>query len=89
MLPNCINVASKNNLMNKYYSILIYNTRKQNKNTSDHNNECLRDNATKIINFYRFLYHVTPVVIFQVKSWSDSNFSLFCTLATSLSSVKR
>ena len=36
MLSNCIKVTSKNNLTNKYYSILIYNIKKQNKNTSDH-----------------------------------------------------
>ena len=48
------------------------------------NNECLRGNATKITNFY----HVTTVVIFQVKSWSDWSYLIFCTLATSLDSVK-
>ena len=28
-------------------------------------------------NFYQFLCHVTPVFIFQVKSWSDSTFCCF------------
>ena len=28
-------------------------------------------------NLYQFLYHVTPVFIFQVKSWSDSTFCCF------------
>ena len=28
----------------------------------------------ELANFYQFLYHVTPVFIFQVKSWSDSTF---------------
>ena len=41
------------------------------------NNECLKGNATKIINFYQFLYHMTHVVIFQVKNWSDSTFCCF------------
>ena len=31
----------------------------------------------ELTNFYQFLYHVTPVVIFQVKSWSYSNFYRF------------
>ena len=31
----------------------------------------------KLVNFYQFLYHVTPVVILQVKSWSDSTFHSF------------
>ena len=30
-----------------------------------------------LVNLYQFLYHVTPVVIFQVKSWSDSTFFCF------------
>ena len=38
------------------------------------NSKCLRHNATKISNIYQFLYHATPAVIFQVKSWSDSTF---------------
>ena len=25
----------------------------------------------KLVNIYQFLYHVTPVVIYEVKSWSD------------------
>ena len=28
----------------------------------------------KLANIYQFLYHVTPVVTYQVKSWSDSTF---------------
>ena len=28
----------------------------------------------ELANFYQFLYHVSPVFIFQVKSWSDSTF---------------
>ena len=28
-------------------------------------------------NLYQFLYHVTPVFIFQVKSWSDSTCCCF------------
>ena len=35
MLPDCIKVTRKNNLMNKCYSILIYNIQKQNKSTSE------------------------------------------------------
>ena len=31
----------------------------------------------ELTNFYQFLYHVTPVVIFQVKSWSYSTFYCF------------
>ena len=31
----------------------------------------------KLVNFYQFLYHVTPAVIPQVKSWSDSTFHSF------------
>ena len=31
----------------------------------------------ELANFYQFLYHVTPVFIFQVKSWSDSTFCCF------------
>ena len=31
----------------------------------------------ELANLYRFLYHVTPVFIFQVKSWSDSTFCCF------------
>ena len=31
----------------------------------------------KLVNFYQFLYHVTPVVILQVKSWNDSTFHSF------------
>ena len=31
----------------------------------------------ELVNFYQFLYHVTPVVIFQVKSWSESTFYCF------------
>ena len=45
MLSNCIKVTSKNNLINKYYSILIYDIQKQNKNTSDH------DQSIKLILF--------------------------------------
>ena len=28
----------------------------------------------ELVNLSQFLYHVSPVVIFQVKSWSDSTF---------------
>ena len=28
-------------------------------------------------NFYQFLHHMTPVFVFQVKSWSDSTFCCF------------
>ena len=38
------------------------------------NSKCLRHNATKTSNTYQLLYHATPAVIFQVKSWSDSTF---------------
>ena len=31
----------------------------------------------ELTNFYQFLYHVIPVVIFQVKSWFDSTFYCF------------
>ena len=31
----------------------------------------------ELVNLYQFLYHVTPVVIFQVKSWPDTVFCLF------------
>ena len=31
----------------------------------------------ELTNFYQFLYHVTPVVIFQVKSWPYSTFYCF------------
>ena len=31
----------------------------------------------KLVSFYQFLYHVTPVVILQVESWSDSTFHSF------------
>ena len=31
----------------------------------------------ELANLYRFLYHVTPVFIFQAKSWSDSTFCCF------------
>ena len=31
----------------------------------------------QLINLYQYLYHITPVVIFQVKSWSDSTFCCF------------
>ena len=31
----------------------------------------------ELVNLYQFLYHVTLVVIFQVKSWSDSTFCCF------------
>ena len=31
----------------------------------------------KLVNFYQFLYHATPVVILKVKSWSDSTFRCF------------
>ena len=41
------------------------------------NNECLRGNATRI---NQFLYHVTPAVNFQAKSWPDSVFCRFCRL---------
>ena len=34
----------------------------------------------ELINFYQFLYHVTPAVNFQVKSWPDSVFCRFCRL---------
>ena len=35
MLSNCTKITSKNNLINKYYSVLIYDIQKQNKITSD------------------------------------------------------
>ena len=28
----------------------------------------------ELVNFNQFWYHVTPALIFQVKSWSDSTF---------------
>ena len=31
----------------------------------------------ELVNFYQFLYHVTPGVILQVKSLSDSTFHCF------------
>ena len=31
----------------------------------------------ELVNFYQFLYHVTPAVIFQVKSWPNSTFCCF------------
>ena len=31
----------------------------------------------ELTNFYQFLYHVTPVVIFQVKKWPYSTFYCF------------
>ena len=31
----------------------------------------------ELTNFYQFLYHVTPVVIFQGKSWPYSTFYCF------------
>ena len=31
----------------------------------------------EFINFYQFLHHVTLVVLFQLKSWSDSTFRCF------------
>ena len=31
----------------------------------------------ELVNFYHLLYHVTPVVILQVKSWFDSTFRCF------------
>ena len=31
----------------------------------------------ELANFYHFLYYVTPAVIFQLKSWSDSTFHCF------------
>ena len=31
----------------------------------------------ELANLYQFFYHVTPVFIFQVKSWSDSTFCSF------------
>ena len=52
------------------------------------NNESLRNLEQELVNFYQFLYHVTPVVIFQVKSWSDLTFQ-FCTLGTSFNPAKR
>ena len=39
----------------------------------------------ELVNFYQFLYHVTPVFIFQVKSWSDS--TLWCFVHWELVSV--
>ena len=40
----------------------------------------------ELTNFYQFLYHVTPTVIFQVKSWSDSTLSclVHCDLVSTL-----
>ena len=43
----------------------------------------------ELTNFYQFLYHVTPVVIFQVKSWPDPVFCWFCRLETSSNFVKK
>ena len=31
----------------------------------------------ELVNFYQFLYHVTLVVLFQLKNWSDSTFHCF------------
>ena len=31
----------------------------------------------ELVSLYQFLYHVTPVVIFPVKSWSNSTFCCF------------
>ena len=31
----------------------------------------------KLVNLYQFLYHMTPVIIFQVKSWPDSTYCCF------------
>ena len=41
------------------------------------NNECLRGNAARINQLVSILDHVTPVVIFQVKSWPYSTFYCF------------
>ena len=42
----------------------------------------------ELTNFDQFLYHVTPVVIFPVKSWPDPVFCWFFRLEISLNSVK-
>ena len=31
----------------------------------------------ELVNYYQFLYHITPVVIFQTKIWPDSTFRFF------------
>ena len=31
----------------------------------------------ELVNFYQFMYYMIPVVILQVKSWSDSTFHCF------------
>ena len=46
------------------------------------NNECQKTNNNEslqeeLVNLYQFLYHVTSVGIFQVKSWFDSTFCCF------------
>ena len=41
MLFNYTKITSKNNLISKYYSILIYNIQKQNKITSDHDQSAI------------------------------------------------
>ena len=41
------------------------------------NKECLRGNATRISQYLSILYHVTSVVIFQVKSSSYSTLCFF------------
>ena len=42
----------------------------------------------ELTNFYQFLYHVTPVVIFQVISWPDPFRCWFCRLEFSSTSLK-
>ena len=41
------------------------------------NNKCQEAMQQELTNFYQFLYHVTPVVISQVKSWPYSTFYCF------------
>ena len=43
----------------------------------------------ELVNLYQFLYHVTPVVVFQMKSWSDPVFCWFCRLEISFNSIKK
>ena len=40
-------------------------------------NEYLRGNATQISHFQSIFFHVTRVVIFEVKNWPESTFCFF------------
>ena len=70
MLSNCIKVTNKNNLMNKYYSILIYNIQKQNKNTSDHFLVALIATGTSTLKVVRILV--------ALKATVDGNVNYHC-----------